>query len=224
MKNIRLGDTKSWFNNRGDLTHRLDYNLNTNSIVVDIGAYEGQWAINIYKKYNCNIIAYEPVSRFYCESLLNNVKQKVYDLDVKSDSKFICLNLGIGHKNESIGIKHDKNASSIFGNLTIPDEIVRIVDINDEMENITKLFKSSNPKIQIDLMKINTEGCEYDLLIRMIEVNKHKLVDNIQVQFHQVDGFPWKDKYDFIYNELSKTHRLTYRYPFVWENWKLIES
>ena len=30
-----LGDVKQWFNDKGDYTHRLNYDLNNNSIVFD---------------------------------------------------------------------------------------------------------------------------------------------------------------------------------------------
>ncbi|MBA7576805.1 hypothetical protein ES708_18647 [subsurface metagenome] len=39
-----------WFEIKGDETLRLDYNLDKNSIVFDIGGYKGQWSSEIFSK------------------------------------------------------------------------------------------------------------------------------------------------------------------------------
>ena len=72
---------------------------------------------------------------------------------------------------------------------------------------------------KVRLMKINIEGAEYPILNHIIKSGKIKMIKEIQVQFHMIDGYA--EMYDEIGNELNKTHRLTYRYPFVWENWRL---
>jgi len=92
-------------------------------------------------------------------------------------------------------------------------------------ENADKEYKCVDikPYLQkeIALMKINIEGAEYELLKHIIENGLHKNVKNIQVQFHLVDGIDTEKLYKEISDELTKTHKLTWRYPFVWENWEL---
>ena len=44
-----------WFDIKGDKTLRLQYPLNEESIVFDLGGYHGQWASDIFNKYMCNI-------------------------------------------------------------------------------------------------------------------------------------------------------------------------
>lgn len=73
----------------------------------------------------------------------------------------------------------------------------------------------------IDLLKINIEGAEYDLLQHIIGAGLHARVKNIQVQFHQIEGVPYGLWYKEIADKLSKTHSLTWHYPFCWENWTL---
>ena len=71
----------------------------------------------------------------------------------------------------------------------------------------------------IDLMKINIEGAEYDLLEHLIENKFVENIKDIQVQFH--DFVPNAEaRMKNIQAGLSKTHYLTYQYPFVWENWR----
>ena len=76
---------------------------------------------------------------------------------------------------------------------------------------------------QIDLMKINIEGGEYELLEEILSSGWVHNIKNLQIQFH--DFFPEaKGRMEAIQEKLSFTHELTYQYPFVWENWQLIKS
>lgn len=74
---------------------------------------------------------------------------------------------------------------------------------------------------EIAVCKINIEGGEYELLSHIIEKGLHKNIRNLQVQFHEVEGLAFQLIYDGIVAELSKTHKLSWRYPFCWENWEL---
>jgi len=73
---------------------------------------------------------------------------------------------------------------------------------------------------KVSLMKINIEGSEYDLLERLINKSYHKKIDNILVQFHNISVDSEKRLLQ-IRDELSKTHKSTFCYNFVWENWEL---
>lgn len=73
----------------------------------------------------------------------------------------------------------------------------------------------------IDLLKVNIEGAEYDVLNHIIDGGLHHRIGNIQVQFHQIEGAPYDRWYKELAEKLSKTHSLTWHYPYCWENWKL---
>jgi FkbM family methyltransferase len=73
---------------------------------------------------------------------------------------------------------------------------------------------------EIALIKLNVEGAEYDLLRDMILAGLHLRVKRLQVQFHEVEGIDWKNKYNVIAGNLAKTHSLTFRFPFCWESWR----
>src|SRR4051812_28801327 len=55
---------KRWFAEKCDATLRLDYPLNENSIVFDVGGYEGNWAAQIHERYGCMVHIFEPVPSF----------------------------------------------------------------------------------------------------------------------------------------------------------------
>ena len=73
----------------------------------------------------------------------------------------------------------------------------------------------------IDLLKINIEGGEYDLLPNLIASGWIERITDIQVQFHDFvpDAIA---KTQRIQESLRRTHRITWMFPMVWENWTRI--
>ena len=72
-----------WVVDNGDKTMRLNYELNKNSVVVDVGGFEGQWASDIFNKYCCTVHIFEPVEEFALkikERFSNN--QKIFSYSV----------------------------------------------------------------------------------------------------------------------------------------------
>ena len=198
-----LLSAKQWFKDDGDKTLRLNYPLNENSIVFDIGGYEGKFADEIFNKYQCTIYVFEPVDKFYksiCERFKNNSKIKVF-------------NFGLSDKDEEMIISVSDDASSIHTNSYNKENII-LKSINS--------FIANNNILHIDLMKINIEGGEFQVLPALIDSNFVANIENLQIQFHNFipNSVEMREN---IRKELSKTHQLTYDYYFVWENWKLVK-
>jgi FkbM family methyltransferase len=191
-----------WFKDKGDENHRLNYDLNENSLVIDLGGYLGEWTEKIYHKYSCNIYVFEPVLKYY-----DNIVEKF-----KNDGKIKVFNLGLSSVNDEVIIKHDNASSSIFIENGV-EEKIKLVRYYD--------FINNNKIDYIDLIKINIEGSEYELLEHIIENNLHGKIKNLQIQFHKTfnDSEKIREK---IRKVLSLTHKLTYDYTFVWENWEKI--
>lgn len=191
---------EQWRNDDGDNTHRLNYNLNNNSIVFDLGGYIGWFTEQINNKYGSKICCFEPIKEL-CTELQNKF------INFKNITVF-PLAISDENKKEIIYVNND--ASSMFQKTGQSVEI-DCITLDKAMSN--------NSVNYIDLIKINIEGTEYPLLEYMIKNNLIEKCDNIQVQFHNF--IEHHDlRYDYIQYELSKTHHLTYRYPFVWENWE----
>lgn len=74
---------------------------------------------------------------------------------------------------------------------------------------------------RIEIMKVNIEGGEVALLNYILDRGLLHLINNIQVQFHLVEGQDSVEQYEAIALRLKQSHELTWRYPFCWENWKL---
>lgn len=190
-----------WFEDRGDKTLRLNYHLDENSVVFDLGGYEGQWTSDIFAKYCCWIDVFEPVDEFaeqIVERFRRNRKIRVHKFGLSDENKTALLALG---QDGSSAFKDGEEVTEI--------KLVRATD-----------FFSGHNISQIDLMKINIEGGEYELLEHLIKTGFIEKVNNFQVQFH--DFVPdAEQRMRRIQAELEKTHRLTYQYLFVWENWAL---
>mgnify|MGYP001246724257 CR=1 FL=1 len=71
---------------------------------------------------------------------------------------------------------------------------------------------------EIDLMKINIEGGEYNVMQRLLDENKVRNIRCLQIQFHDLDKNSVQKK-EYIRNLLYKTHTCEYCYEFIWENW-----
>jgi FkbM family methyltransferase len=192
---------KPWFEANGDRTLRLDYNLNQESIVFDLGGYEGQWASDIFSRYVSIIYVFEPFLPY---------AQHIQDR-FNRNHKIKVLAFGLGKKNEKLFLYENKDASSSFASKGKQHEI--------EIRNASDFIDKENIKF-INLMKINIEGGEYALLEDLIDSGKVNTIENIQVQFH--DFVPdARSRMKQIQEKLSLTHELTYHFEFVWENWKL---
>lgn len=189
-----------WWADGGDDKLRFDYELDERSLVIDLGGYRGQWASDLFSRYGCKIEVFEPVSEFadsIRKRFAKNGNIRVYQ-----------YGLGGASRTETISLSAD--GSSLFGESPERAEI-RIVDVAD--------WFAEERIASVTLLKINIEGGEYELLERLIETGLIKNIENIQVQFHEVQSNS-AARMKLIQQRLAETHTPTYQYRFVWENWK----
>lgn len=179
---------------------RLDYPLNENSVVLDLGAYKGEWMEAVYKKYNCRVIACEPVDHLFEEAgkKVKNTKMEVW-------------NYAVGGSNRTEEITVDNDGSNFY-NPKGTKATVQVVSIDTFMKMI-KIDK-------FDLVKMNVEGTEFEILERLIELDWLDRFTDLQIQFHPVVP-DYDNRRNKIQAVLSKTHQLTYNFEWVWENWRL---
>ncbi|MBD3863579.1 FkbM family methyltransferase [Olleya marilimosa] len=193
---------KPWFAVKGDQTLRLNYPLNKDSVVFDLGGYKGEFAADIYNKYQSTIYVFEPIKSFY-----NIIKQQLAD-----NPKIKAYQYGLAGQNQTMQISLTDNSSSVYITSKLTETI--------QLKSIVDFIKANNIK-HIDLIKINIEGGEYDVLESLIAHNILPLFTDLQIQFHDFIIPNAAERMRAIQNELSKTHQLTYQYEFVWENWTL---
>jgi len=193
-----------WNEMEGDQRLRLDYPLDENSVAFDVGTYKGEWLDSIYNRYHCKVYAFEPVISYYedvCKRYLENDKIKIF-------------NYGLFNKDTTLDIVSGKNddSASIFVKEGSKKETIQLRDSVGVLKELGISY--------IDLMKINVEGAEYGILESLIAGGFHKIIGNIQVQFHELAN-NYSKRRDEIRSALSITHKETYNVPFVWENWAI---
>lgn len=188
-----------WVTDEGDSTYRLNYPLAQNSIVFDCGGYLGEWSSVINSRYHPSIYIFEPVQSFF----------EHINKQFRGQPNIRIFQFGLHNRSEAAQIRINKNSSSIFS-ITGTPETINLVDIKD--------FILHHHITRVNLMKINIEGGEYDLLERIIETGIIHNIDNLQIQFHKFVPNA-EERRNSIRENLGLTHRLTYDYKFIWENW-----
>jgi len=189
---------------RGGESLRLDYALDENSLVIDVGGYVGDFAADLSDRFQCNIDVFEPVSE-YAEKI---------EARFKTNDKINVIQAGLGASNREEVITIEGLGSSVFvdGREEKDKEKIQIISLVDYIQ------KKSYSKI--DLIKINIEGGEFELLTDLLE--HPEIMRNIkyfQIQFH--DFVPGAEKMmEEIQQLLSKTHRRMWSFPFIWESWQ----
>ena len=184
------------------LLHEVD--IDADSIVLDAGAYTGEWAQDILDRYNPTVHAFEPDPRSF----------KKLAKRAQTNPRLIPYSFGLGDKNETVRMSLEHLGSSMFsgasGKQGVPWADAEIKDIVDVWQALSL--------DRVHFMKINIEGAEFPLLERMIEAHMLARVDCFMIQFHEWHPGAYA-KRRRIREELSKTHRLEWEYYFVWEKW-----
>jgi FkbM family methyltransferase len=208
MRQQDRGSLNQWFADNGDYTHNVNYELNDESIVIDLGGYHGLWIDEILKKNNPhipNIILVEPVPEFYNHLVAkykNYEKIKVINAGVSTDNNEATKTLYVS--NDGSSTNFNENVKSVIQIKTIP---------------IDKILLDNNIN-QVDLLQINIEGDEYGLMEYMSESNIINKFKNVQIQFHLGIGNDVERRDNIQKNLISKGFKNKFDYPFVWESWE----
>jgi FkbM family methyltransferase len=180
---------------------RYDYPLTPDSVVIDLGCYEGTFAAKIHEKYGCRVFAFEPVPSFFdrCAQRFNGHTPKV-----------LVLNLAVGGEDGEVEGRIKGDMSGLFADQGEPWKSRMIRGVG--MFALLDLD-------EVDLLKINIEGGEFDLLEDLIESAVLHRFRNIQVQWHDVvpDAIT---RYKNLQGSLSESHHLTFDHGWVWQNWR----
>jgi FkbM family methyltransferase len=207
-KPVQLGDQTQWQSQ--NLEHlRYEYSLSAQDMVLDIGAYQCEFATGIYNRYQCKVLAFEPTPqpadallKWEQEEIMPLLKTAVINetgLLVKAAAWIKDGIIQLGGEHFWVGM-YEKDHLQSYPCLDI--------------------IKATQPLKEIALCKINIEGGEYKLLPYMIAGGMMDRVKYLQVQFHLIEGQDNEAKYATIAAQLEKTHKLSWRYPFVWESWE----
>lgn len=182
---------------------RFLYPLDQKSVVVDLGGFDGQWASDIFARYCCQVHVFEIVPEYAARinaRFANNRMITAYDFGLGACDESVSVSLA----GVSSSVHRQSSRNSVSG------RIVRAADFLQQL-GIDR----------VDLMKVNIEGGEYDLIRHLAESRWLGRIVDLQIQFHDfVDDAD--SRLSQMHAILSRTHRPTYQYRFVWENWRAI--
>lgn len=196
---------EKWREWDGDNTLALDWDLNENSHVWEIGGFEGRWAQQIWDKFHCNITVFEPqvwavnkmILRF---QEMDKIKIRPYGL--WTEDAYLA-----------IGDFYTDGASVL----------------KDKFPQTPCLFKDifweiSNTPNQIDLALMNIEGAEYKLIPELVKRDAISRFKNFWCQFHPGLVGIGEDAVDYkvidIFLELDETHDILWDFYPTAVAWK----
>jgi FkbM family methyltransferase len=176
--------------------------LSMDSVVIEGGGYLGDWTALVTKKCDPHVIVYEPIPEYF---------RQIVDR-FSSNPKVEVRPVGLAVKSETRQFGIAGNASGMFDasgvSTTLP-----VADVHEEVSR----FK------RVDLLELNIEGGEYEVLERLMDTRAMSKIVRLQVQFHSNVPHAAR-RYRRLRYRLNLTHRLVWRYPFVWEEWRLRQA
>jgi FkbM family methyltransferase len=180
----------------------VEADLDATSIVLDIGAYIGEWSEQISHRYRCTIYAFEPNPNAF-EKLQTRLA---------THGRVQLFNYGLAGADAQASLALDGPGSSVFAH----DSTFGKVDVR--LRDVVAVLDSCGID-HVDLCKVNIEGGEYDLFDRLIESDWISRMSSLSIQFHEWHPNAYRRR-RAIRRALHRTHTEAWSYPFVWEFWQ----
>jgi len=198
-----------------------NFKINT---FIDVGAFKGKYTDLVLKiEKNCKIIMLEPQSKYF-----NFLKNKF-----ANNKRIEILRMAFSNKKTSLSLRINKHEiTSTFSKFNKTNRYLNLKAIlfNSKLENMTKseekiealplddIFREKNIQ-HIDLIKIDTEGHEYEVLTGAKE--NIKKINCVLVEFHNDKIYenynPEKIHSFLIENNFTLLKR--FNFPFTtWED------
>ncbi|MCU7805946.1 MAG: FkbM family methyltransferase [Candidatus Thiodiazotropha sp. (ex Lucinoma borealis)] len=181
---------------------------------VDIGANQGQYASILLKHTNANILSFEP------NPLVFEVLSK---LSEKHPDRLTAVNKGVADKPGTLTLHHGVDVSIHGGDTgfaSFSEEIkqiprVRRANSHSTPVDVIRLDDYELPD-EIDLIKIDVEGFEYEVLKGMKNIIKQKRVKYIQLEYNSHQFYRGHNLADLtkLMPEYENSYRLS-RYKLI---------
>lgn len=200
LKRVGVGQVamaRAWIALNGDDRVHRHLDLAPGDLVVDVGAYEGEFTALVRRDYDAEVVAIEPVPEFIA----------VLNARFEDDPSVSLVPAALGRESGTISLQPAADSSSawVLGDSSIQAPLVDVADLVDGR--------------RVALLKMNAEGAEFDVLERLIETGQIHQVDGLLVQFHKfVPGAVARRR--AIRRQLRVSHRCSLNVPWVWEVWR----
>jgi FkbM family methyltransferase len=155
-------------------------------LCIDIGANKGHYSKTLLSKTKANVVAFEPLPKAFDDLL---------KLKATYPNRFEAVNVGVGQKEDTLDLFYGAEDSKLA---SFSKEVLQVDYVGDQNRNIMKVpvitldfYYNKNLKGSVeslDLIKIDTEGFEYEVLIgskQTIQELKPKFIQ-IEYNWHQL--------------------------------------
>lgn len=179
---------QNWFEVDGDKTLALNWPLNEESLVWEIGGFEGRWAAQMYDKFHCYVTIFEP--QLWAVDRLR--------LRFENLQKIVINPVGLWIKNDIIGLGDYFTDGASILKRGEKGQDGSFIDYRPYLDAFS----------EIDVCLMNIEGAEYYLLPSMIFERKISKFKYFWCQFH--DGLidEADKRYDEIVHGMEETHEM----------------
>ena len=183
----------------------FDIELKPNSIIFDVGGYEGNFTERLLEKNPKSFFyIFEPIYQFY-----KNIKKKF-----ENGNNIYVFPVGLSDEDKNIPLEVNFDRTTHSGEFNLDGQF--------ELSNLKSIsnFIIEKKIEHIDLLKLNVEGAEYEILNNLIKKNLIGKVNTLLIQFHLNESVDYK-RYKTLKKKILKTHKSEFNSIFVWEKFTL---
>lgn len=191
-------DAARWFLfNREKLKYEM--NFKSNGLILDIGSYLGEYTKKLIDRNpGMTFWLYEPIPEYYHACLIRFKDSKNVSVNqkaVSADGRNIQMQIdGLRSRQEF----NTKDEAPTYASISIQE-----------------IFDSVS---EIELLKLNIEGMEYECLDQLILSNSLIKASYLLIQFHNFDSEAEK-KRDLVVNAIEEDFSNVFTYKWMWELW-----
>jgi FkbM family methyltransferase len=162
---------------------------------IDIGANKGHYSASLLNLTQCKILAFEPLPKAF--GILSK-------LQAQFPNRLTPINKGVGDKNALLDLHFGAEDSELASFSPEASEIAYVGQSNKNIIQVEVVtlddFLKSSPELNslpIDLLKIDTEGFEYEVLVGSKETIEKKKPKFIQIEYNWHQLFRTQSLYLF---------------------------
>ncbi|CAF1371898.1 unnamed protein product [Adineta steineri] len=219
---------RSWYWNEEERLRPLDLPNKTCTIIYCGANIAGTDGLHFALAYpSCHIYFLEPVLPFY-EELIHSSRIRnlltgdrsslyhIYPFGLSNRSYLVNVNEKSFSQGQSLSLTdHTQSLSNNYYKLIVRD----VAEILFEFKILKKM--TSSIENELSLLHLNCEGCEYDVVERLLTTGLIKHIRHLQFGSHRPTEIQSTvaERYCSIQNSLNISHDRIFGIPWGWERW-----
>jgi FkbM family methyltransferase len=180
----------------------VDVDIDDDSLVLDVGAFRGEWSEKIWERYQPTIHGFEPAPGAYRKMVAK----------FEGNDKVHAHEFGLGGADATVSLSLNGPGSSVF------DDPVEFGSVEVRIRDVIAVLDELDID-EVDLLKVNIEGGEYDLLDRLDAADWLPRIRLLLIQFHEWHPKAYRRR-RHNRRALRRQHEEVWGYPWVWEHWR----